>query len=291
MKSGSIANFLLIGLLACTTLHGRNPQASAGGAPLSLEDVVKQWKNNVSEEVIITMIKKNGKAFTLSTEEMLELRKMGISDAVVRFLLDPSLPYAPPAPAAPPPAPVGQPAAPSKPEIRMPPKVYPPDTHATGIPPEPGLYRVLDGISQKTDLKLLLGEKQGPGVGKVMMKKGKAVGYLLGPASKTRVKESTATFYLRLPEGKMIEEILLVTFDKGDDRRKIEIGPTPDKQELKPNVMRTFDSLEVGAHLYKITTSKLTKGEYLFFLLGSAEPPKGIFGKGYDFGIDAATKQ
>jgi hypothetical protein len=289
MKSGSITNFLLIALVACATLHGQNPQAPAGGAPLSVEDVVKQWKNNVSEEVIITMIKKNGKAFTLSTEEMLELRKMGISDTVVRFLLDPSLPYAPPAP--PPPAPAVQPAAPSKPEVRVPPKTYPPDTHVANIPPEPGLYRVLDGIPQKTDLKLLLGEKQGPGVGKVMMKKGKAVGYLLGPASKTRVKELTATFYLRLPEGKAIEEVLLVTFDKGDDRRKIEIGPTPDKQELKPNVMRTFDSLEVGAHLYKITTSKLTKGEYLFFLLGSAEPPKGIFGKGYDFGIDAATKQ
>ena len=176
----------------------------------------------------------------LASENVHLLKCSPATLAVVRFLLDPSLPYAPPAPAPPPPAPVGQPAAPSKPEIRMPPKVYPRDTHAADIPAEPGLYGVLDGIPQKTDLKLLLGEKQGPGVGKVMMKKGKAVGYLLGPASKTRVKESTATFYLRLPEGKMIEE---------------------------------------------------TKGEYLFFLLGSAEPPKGIFGKGYDFGVDAAAKQ
>jgi hypothetical protein len=42
----------------------------------------------------------------------------------------------------------------------------------------------------------------------------------------------------------------------------------------------------VGLRLFKISPSKLGKGEYLFFLVGSAEPPKGNFGKGYDFGID-----
>jgi len=36
----------------------------------------------------------------------------------------------------------------------------------------------------------------------------------------------------------------------------------------------------------RVSTGKLGKGEYLFFLVGSAEPPKGNYGKGYDFGID-----
>jgi hypothetical protein len=35
---------------------------------------------------------------------------------------------------------------------------------------------------------------------------------------------------------------------------------------------------------------KLTKGEYMFFLLGSAEPPKGSYGKGYDFGIETPQR-
>ena len=63
------------------------------------------------------------------------------------------------------------------------------------------------------------------------------------------------------------------------------MGPGP-KQELKAAVMRQFDSIEVGPRLFKLTTSKLAKGEYLFFLIGSAEPPKGSEGKGYDFGIE-----
>jgi len=55
--------------------------------------------------------------------------------------------------------------------------------------------------------------------------------------------------------------------------------------------MRPFDALEVGQRLFKITPSKtLTKGEYLFMLLGSAEPPKGSYGKVYDFSIQAPRK-
>ena len=33
-------------------------------------------------------------------------------------------------------------------------------------------------------------------------------------------------------------------------------------------------------------TGKLSTAEYMFYLIGSAEPPKGNYGKGYDFGID-----
>ncbi len=64
-------------------------------------------------------------------------------------------------------------------------------------------------------------------------------------------------------------------------------GPKP---ELKAEARRPFDALEVGPSLFELTTAKLTKGEYLFFQLGSAEPPKGSYGKGFDFGIDEPHK-
>ena len=122
-------------------------------------------------------------------------------------------------------------------------------------------------------------------------KKPKAIGYLLGPTAKTRVNEPTPLFYLRLPEGKAIEEVVLVVFAPKKDRRELEIGQTLDKQELKAEAMRPYDSLEVGPRLFRITTmDKLAKGEYLFLLLGSAEPPKGSYGKGYDFGVDGTRR-
>jgi hypothetical protein len=254
-------------------------QAPAGGPPLSVEEVVKLWKTNVPEDLIITMIKKNAKPFNLSTEEVLELRKTGLSDNVVKFLLDPSQPYAPPAP--PPPSQPAGPAAPPK----APPRNFPADAHAAEVPSEAGLYYLSDDAFAKTDIKLLLGEKQSAGVGKVVMKKARAIGFLLGPAAKTRITEPAPTFYLRLPEGKGIEEVVLAAFDQTNKRREIDIGQTLDKQELKAESLRPYDQVEVAPRLFKIST-KLTKGEYLFLLLGSAEPPKGSYGKGYDFGLD-----
>lgn len=73
--------------------------------PLSIDEVVKLSKAGFSEEVIITKIKKNGKAFDLSTDELLDLKKAGLKDTIINYLLDPSLPYSPPPPPAPPPPP------------------------------------------------------------------------------------------------------------------------------------------------------------------------------------------
>jgi len=248
----------------------------------------------MSEDVVITKIKKSGKAFDLSTDEMLELKKSGVSETVIRYLLDPTLPYAPapppqPAPAAAAPASAGdagaRPATPPAPPA-APAKQYPKDAYAEKIPPEPGLYRIVDDMPAALEIRMVLGVKEGAGLGKVLMKKGKTIGYLVGAAAKTRIQDPEPTFYMRLPDGKAIEEVALLLLERKNDRREIEMGPPGPKPELKSEAMRQFDSVEVAARLFRIATGKLAKGEYLFFHLGSAEPPKGSYGKGYDFGID-----
>jgi hypothetical protein len=50
--------------------------------------------------------------------------------------------------------------------------------------------------------------------------------------------------------------------------------------------MRPFENQELAPRLYKIATNILGRGEYLFYLVGSADTIKGIQGKGYDFGIE-----
>jgi hypothetical protein len=172
----------------------------------------------------------------------------------------------------------------------VPAKHYPADDRASSIPPELGLYRVSSDAIVRLDTKILLGTKEGAGLGKVLMKKGKISAYLVGPTAKNRIKEISPVFYMRLSEGKAIEDVILVAFDRKNDRREIEMGPPGPKPELKAEAMRQFDALEVGPSLYKLTPTKLTKGEYFFFQLGSAEPPKGSYGKGFDFGVDEARK-
>jgi hypothetical protein len=268
-----------------------NAQTDTNSGPLTIADVVKLCKAGLTDELVITKIKKNNKSFDLSPDELIELRKSGVSDTVIKFLLDPAQPYVPPPP---PPAPAPAPlaanptAAPPPPLVPAPPvKEYPPDAYAAKIPGEPGVYYIAGEAPVKVEIRTLLGIKEGAGLRKVLMKKGKAVGYLVAPASKNRVPNPSPSFYIRLPEGKAMEDVALLALDPKNDRREIEMGPPGPKPEIKAEAMRPFDSLEVGPHLFRATAAKLGKGEYLFFLLGSAEPPKGSFGKGYDFGIDA----
>lgn len=276
----------LLVVVAAILLGTSAAQQPPGAAPLSIEEVVKLVQSGFSEDLIITKIKKNGKAFNLSTDELLELKKSGVNDTIVKYLLDPAQPYTP-APPPPPPAPKPEAAAPAPaPKPGAPPKKYPDDPHAGQVPPDPGLYRFPQNVPEKTDIKMLLGEAQGPGLGKVLMKKGKVTAYLAGSSAKSRVAESAPVFYIRLSEGKPIEELLLLTLDRKKDRREIDMGPPGPKPEWKRESLKAFDSLEVGPSLFRLTPPKLSDGEYFFYLIGSAEPPKGNCGKGYDFTID-----
>ncbi|HEY7389722.1 MAG TPA: hypothetical protein VH640_14495 [Bryobacteraceae bacterium] len=248
-------------------------------APLSVEQVVQMSREGVSEDLIVTSIKKNGKPFDLNTDEILELRKLGVSDVVIKLLLDPSQPYTPPPPPAKPPesAPIPQ----AKP---VPAKKYPEDAYASRVPAEPGLYSFPQNSPVKVEIKILLGEISGAGLGKVLMKKGKVTAYLVGPSAKVRAPEGNSVFYIRLPEGKSIEELLLVAFDRKDGRRELDMGAPGAKPEMKPESLRQFDSLEVGPGLYRLNPAKLGMGEFMFYLIGTADPSKGNYGKGYDFG-------
>ena len=270
----------LVAVLVSYILPISGAQLSKPAAPLTVEEVVQLSKAGFAEDVIVTKIRKNGKAFDLSTEELVELKKIGLSDIVIKFLLDPTLPYTAP----PPVSAMPNRNDPSTPAPPAPAKQYPKDAYGSKVPAEPGLYHPQDEALLKIEVKLLLGAEEKGGLGP--LKKGKIISYIVGAESKTRIKEPAPVFYLRLAEGKGIEEIVLMTLDRKNDRRQLEIGPSGKKQEFKAEAMRPFESLEVGPQLFRITAAKLTPGEYLFFQIGSAEPPKGSYGKGFDFGID-----
>lgn len=242
--------------------------------PLSIQDVLQLHSSGFSDDVIITRIKKNAKAFDLSTPELVELKKAGLSDVVVRYLLDPSQPWSPPASGTPQTA---KEAAPSQPARR-----FPKDEFAATVPPEPGLYRILNGNPVPMDTKVLLATGGG-GLG--MLKKSKVLGYLVGPEAQTRFTDPGPRFYLRLAPGKAIEEIVLVSLEQKTDRRELQAASTGAKPEFRADTISQFDSLEVAPSLFRVVPAKLEPGEYMFLQIGSAEPSKGVSGKGFDFGI------
>ena len=75
----------------------QNPQTSSASRAMTVDDVLKMVEVKLGEDLIIAQVRKNGKPFTLSPDDLVRLKTGGVSDAVIRVMLDPQ---APPQPAA-----------------------------------------------------------------------------------------------------------------------------------------------------------------------------------------------
>src|SRR5215471_10566836 len=177
--SSSVRLLLIFTVIVSGAANVCAAQSSPSAPFLSPDDVVKESKSGIPEDILITKIKKNNRPFNLSTDEIEALSKSGISNTIIKYLLDPSQPYSPPPPPPPPPTNSTNPTN-KPPEVR--PKSYPADARASRVPTDPGLYHFVDDMPVKTDIRLLLGENEG-GLAKVITKKGKAIGYLVGPTA------------------------------------------------------------------------------------------------------------
>lgn len=259
---------------------------------LTVEQVAQLVQAGLSEDLVIAKIKKNNKAFDLTTEQLLQLKKSGVSDNVIRILMDPTAqPSVAPAAPVTPALPAVEAVVPRVTPVPTQPKVQ--DTAVSRVPEQAGVYYLNGAELLKIDLKTLASAKAAGRLGHIVtlgIKSIKTNAYLIAPSARTRVKETSPTFYIRLAEGLSIDEVVLVSLYAKPDRRELEVsaqgGTVGAKQGLRMEVMKPFESQEVGPRLYKIATNIIGKGEYLFYLVGSADTIKGIQGKGYDFGVE-----
>jgi hypothetical protein len=276
---------VVVSLCSAVLLLGQS--APSASSAISLEEVVRLTSAGVSEELVITRIKKSGKSFDLTTDEILELKRSGISDNVIRTLMDPTLPYTPPPPKQP---------APSVTSSAEPiPVKKPVNPIIAGLPAEPGLYfRLAPGAPvQRLDFKPVTAA--GPaakmfGVLTAGLKKGTVSGYLVGSTAKTILSRGSHEFYLRLTEKASAEDIILVKTDAKKDRREINFGRDPAKPSFEPEIVKRFESAEIDPGVFRLECA-LDPGEYIFLVLGSGEEKKGIVAKGWEFGIGATSRK
>lgn len=263
----------------------------AQDSALTIEDVVSLSKAGMSDDVIISKVKRNGKPFDLNVDEIGALKSIGISEKVIKYLMDPSEPYsaapppAPPAPAAAPPAPVVKAAPPSDPRILK-------------LPPEPGIYYVKNKDVKTADdfaaieLKAVVPLKQPGKMASLSggLVDGHIIGALVGGEAKTRVNKWPAEFFFRLGEKGTIDDLALLGLDTSNKRRDLDFGKKAGKPVFPLSAVKQFDSKEIVPGIYRITVATLKPDEYLFFILGSGDEKKGQLGKGYDFGVDKPPK-
>lgn len=269
-------------LVACLGAVAQAEKPAPG--TLTVEAILELSKAGISEDIIVAKIKGNAKAFDLNADEIQELKRNGIPNAVIKVMLDPSQPYAPPqSPTSP-----ASPSA-SASSAKTPKKVI--DPVAEKVPPEPGIYYSADPASgdfQRLEYKTLAAAKQGGKLSKVLtagLKKPVVVGFVVGQSAKVQLKTDSPTFYIRLMEKAGIEEYLLVKLAPGSNRRELELGTDPAKPVFPAAALKQSQSIEVEPGLFRVTAGPLEPGEYLFYVLGTADEKKGILAKGCEVGV------
>jgi hypothetical protein len=274
-------------LAALSLLRAQDAPKVSEGA-LTIEDVLTYAKQGMTDEFIINQVKRNAKPFDLNSDEVAALRGMGISDAVIGYMRNPSQPYTPP----PPPPPPTTSSAPSPPPPAA--KSKPPsDPRILKLPPEAGIYYLKSEVDFATlDLKPVVPSKQPGKMASLSagLLNGHIIGSLIGDAAMTRVTGPSAIFFFRLGEKASIDDLALLSVDPSGKQRDLDFGKKPGKPVFPVSSVKQFESKEIVPGIYRLTVPLSKPGEYLFFILGSGDEKKGLLGKGYDFGVDKPGK-
>jgi len=273
---------------------------------LTVDSIVSMVQAGLSEDLIVTRIRKEDKAFDLSPEDMIKLKKSGVSDAILQVMLDPKTEIKRPDPTPPPspPTEASQPAAglapaePAKkaPETGSPPAVAAdPGALAGGVKPftEVGVYYKKAGEWMEM-LPEIVNWKTGgvlKNIGSVGIVKKDINGHIPGLHSRNSVA-LPAEFMIYTAEGVAITEYQLLRLRAKNDYREFRTitGGVFNQKSGAMRDMVPFEGKKVGNRLFSvILPSNLGAGEYGFNWLGAAGAAGGLtslsMGKMYTFRV------
>lgn len=207
--------------------------------------VVEMTKLGLGDDIIIARIKTGACKFAVSDNDLAGLKKANVSDKVVAAMLEASVL--------------------TKPRVTI-----------DGNPLE------LHTIGQ---------EKVGGRLGHDVsfgIKSVKEKAYLQGQHASV-LASSTPAIQIELPPNTSIDDYILVLMDGKGDRRELEMasggGTVGQKHGIRSDRVVKTSYEPMGGRLYKISVGSLKRGEYIVYIVGSADYEKGIFGRGYDFTV------
>jgi hypothetical protein len=223
------------------------PTLLAQDGDLNNTRVIEMAKMGLDDDIIISQIKNANCKFQLADADLMSLKKEGISAKVVAAMLDASA-------------------------ITV--------TKVT--------------IDQRpVDMHTLGQAKVGGRLGSAFtygIKSVKSKAYLQGAHSSVIVSPSPEII-LELPKGDTIDSYMIVQLDGKDDRRELEVGSqggvVGGKSGVRAEAIRRTNTTPLGGNKYKMSVGeKLKKGEYIIYVVGSADNIKGIYGRGFDFTVE-----
>lgn len=293
----SLAGFLLAALavLAVAPALGTPLPASgqaSGAAVLTNDDIVKMVRAKLNDSVVVAKIKSSPCKFDTSTEALIKLNQVGVSDAVLAAMAEG--PTAVPTPAKTASTPPPDPDDPLSPH---PPGIY----YFRQSPPERRMVLLEPAVSS--------GEKGG-GFFKTAMTYGIAKSkfklVVRGARAPLRVTEKHPTFYFYFDEKSNAfgsstslgaspsnpNDFVLARMETKKDERQLVVGQM--NMFSTSSGMRSKDTLlldiqKVGPGAYRVQPREDPEpGEYGFFYAGGAQMIGMTGGRVFDFGVNVA---
>ena len=249
MRRPAVALLLKTTLSTCllVVLLDLSPALGQAGLEVDNARVVAMTKVGLGDEVIIARIKTSSCRFALSDDDLLALKRGGVSDKVIAAMLEASVL--------------------TKARVSV-----------DGWPLE---------------LRSLAQSKVVGGLGKNLslgIKSTRTKAFLEGRHANVYAAPNP-TIILQLPADDSVDNCILVRMASKGDRRELEVAP-PSALAGAGARIRTEGAIRtsakpLGGRRYQLTPAKrLKRGEYMLYILGSADANKGIYGKGYDFTVE-----
>ncbi len=235
---------------------------------LTVAEIITLSQAGLSEDVIVAKIKKNGQAFDLSPDQLLQLNTAKVSDKVIQYMLDPAKPD---------PIPVATTSAPA---------VDP------SLPDEAGVYWRKQGEKNWNELlPEVVNWKTGgvlKGIATYGIVKKDVNGHVEGKVSKTSATTATE-FLIVVPDGVSIAEYQLLHLHQNSDNREFRssTGGVFHQSGGATRDLTEFQNTKIAPHRFLVTISQLKKGEYGFLPPGavSSQNAAGSTGKIYTFSM------
>jgi hypothetical protein len=203
-------------------------------------------QKGLGDDVIIARIKTNTTKFELSDDDLADLKKANVSDRVVAAMIEST-------------------------------KLSVARVQIDGNPVQ--LHTIGEQkVGGRLGHELTLGIKS---------VKNKA--YLEGQHA-SAIASRKPTIEIELPANDTIDSYIVVEMDGKGDRRELEIGSiggtVGEKVGIRSERILRISATPAGGRHYKITTvDNLKKGEYILYVVGSADFPHGVYGHGFDFTV------
>jgi len=209
--------------------------------------VIEMCKLGLDDEIVIAKIKTGHTKFALADTDLVALKQAGVSGKVIAAMLEASV-------------------------------LKEPHVKVDGNPAE------LHTLGQ-AKVGGRLGSSLSFGIKSV-----KSKAYLQGQHAAIIVSKSP-NIEMELPPGDSVDNYILVVMDGKGDRRELEVGAAGGavgaKQGIRAESVIKTSSDALGGRKFKISASEpLKSGEYILYIVGSADFQKGVFGKGYDFTVE-----